>query len=313
MHPVARTVRRVVVFGACLLSACVTLPERVANELRPAARSANDAVAVVPSEVERARGPVASFDPAVFPIASGQIVVSETGDAMSLFFSLFTEDYAPWVHAGILAIEDGEPVVYDATGTLFPLPGLAPTTLVAGRVRRVALARFVRGKRVVGFYAPADVDTAKLLAFARLHHARGTPFDSYFDAEDSSALYCTEFVALALQAAGAAAIGGSPMRDNASLAVARGWLRIRAPRLILAGQLLQNAQEVAIWSADLSRAQVDAYFAAKRELHRRFVPASRLGDLFRWTGFTLALRDEVRRFVDARLAANVEAAAADAH
>lgn len=309
----AGALRGLVLLGACLLSACVTLPERVANELRPAARRADDSFALAPIDVGRPQGPPAVFDPAALPLASGQIVVSETGDAMSLFFSLFTEDYAPWVHAGILALEDGEPVVYDATGTLFPLPGLAPTRLVGGRVRRVTLERFVRGKRVVGFYAPAGVDTATLVAFARLHHARGTPFDPYFDAQDSSAFYCTEFVALALRAAGAAAIDGSPMRGNTSLAVARDWLHIRAPRLILAGQLLRNAHEVAIWSTDLSRVQVDAYFAAKRELHRRFGPASRLGDLFRWTGFTLALRDDVRRFVDARLAVDAEAAATSAH
>jgi hypothetical protein len=245
-----------------------------------------------------------TFDAGVLPLASGQIVVSETGDATSLFFSLFTENYAPWVHAGILAIEDGVAFVYDATGTLFPIPGVPPTSTVGGSVRRVALTRFVRGKRVVGFYAPgAGIDAVKLVAFARGHYARGTPFDAYFDADDSSALYCTEFVALGLQAAGAPAIQGSPMRANASLATTRNWLRIRARRLILAGQLLESAREVVIWSPDLERTQIEAYFAAKRELHRRFGAAARLGHLFRWTGFTLALRDEVRRFVDASLAA----------
>ncbi|HYS13611.1 MAG TPA: hypothetical protein VEN28_09895 [Burkholderiaceae bacterium] len=292
----------VALLGACLLAACVTLPARVAGELAlddadaPRFGSAPGA----PATIElRAGAPQQErrFDPSALPLASGQIVVSETGDAMSLFFSLFTEDFAPWVHAGILAIEDGAPYVYDATGTVWPIPGVRPTAVVGGGVRRVALTRFMRGKRVVGFYAPApEVDTAALVDFARMHHARGTPFDQYFDAGDASAFYCTEFVALGLQAAGAPAIVGARMRENASLVTALDWLQIRARRLILAGQLLRSAREVAIWSPDLSRAQVEAYFAAKRELQQRFGANARLGRLLRWTGFTLALRDEVRVF-----------------
>jgi len=291
--------------AACLLAACVTLPARVADEL--ALDEADTArFGAAPGAIERrasAARPDRRFDASALPLASGQIVVSETGDALSLFFSLFTQDFAPWVHAGILAIEDGVPYVYDATGTVWPIPGVRPTAMVGGGVRRVALARFVRGKRVVGFYTPApEVDTTALVGFARMHHARGTPFDPYFDAGDASALYCTEFVALGLQAAGAPVIVGAPMRENTSLAATLDWLQIRARRLILAGQLLRAAHEVAIWSPDLSRAQVEAYFAAKRELHQRFGVNARLGHLFRWTGFTLALRDEVRVFFAAAFA-----------
>ena len=275
--------RSVAPLVACLLTACVTLPGRVVSELQEARaeewnpfRTASAyAAASEPAPAAKER----EFDASTLPLESGQIVVSETGDALSLFFSLFTEDFAPWVHAGILAIEDGVAYVYDANGTMLPIPGLPPTATVGGGVRRVSLARFVRGKRVVGFYTPTHgVDRAKLVAFAREHHARGTPFDSYFDADDKTALYCTEFVALGLEVAGAAPIIGSPMRDNVSLAKTREWLRVHAHRLILAGQLLDSAQEVAIWSPRWSRAQVEAYFAVKRELLFLFNVRSRLHD-----------------------------------
>jgi hypothetical protein len=295
---------------ACLLTACVTLPGRVASELQEAqAEESNPfrpadtpalASEAAPAAVERER----TFDASTLTLESGQIVVSETGDALSLFFSLFTEDFAPWVHAGILAIEDGVAYVYDANGTMLPIPGLPPTATVAGGVRRVPLERFVRGKRVIGFYAPAPgIDRAKLVAFAREHHARGTPFDSYFDADDKSALYCTEFVALGIETAGAVPIIGSPMRDNVSLAKTRGWLRVHAHRLILAGQLLDSAREVAIWSPRWSRAQVEAYFAAKKEVHRRFELDARIGHVFGWNGLTLQMRPAVRAFFEASLAA----------
>jgi hypothetical protein len=208
------------------------------------------------------------------------------------------------VHAGIVAIEDGEAVVYEAVGNFFPLPGIAPTAMVSGAVRRVGIERFARGKRIVGLFAlPPQVDGERLVAFARARQQRGTPFDAYFDTDDAGALYCTELVALALNAAGAARIEPVPIRNNASLSIARDWLRLRSRTVYLAGRLIDPANELARWSADLSPAQIDAYFAAKRELHRRFDAQARLGHLFRWSGGSLRLREQVQHFMDAALAA----------
>ena len=94
-----------------------------------------------------------------------------------------------------------------------------------------------------------------------------------------------------------------PVREHASLAIARDWLRLRSRTVYLAGQLVDPARELARWSADLSPAQTDAYFAAKRELHRRFDSQARLGHLFRWGGTAVRLRENVQHFVDAALAA----------
>src|SRR5262245_54174479 len=109
--------------GALLLAACVTLPPDVVAELQPPRSGEDDPFdAVERGASARVDAPAArkAFDVAAFPLASGQIVVSETGSALSLFFSLFTVDYARWVHAGIVAIEDGEVFVYDANGTPWP-------------------------------------------------------------------------------------------------------------------------------------------------------------------------------------------------
>ena len=292
------------------LAGCVTLPDRVAFELRAPAEheqhlfGGDAAHATAHAQPKREQRP---FDASVFPLAHGQIIVSETGGAMSLFYSLFAVDYAPWVHAGVVAIESGEAVIYDATGTFFPIPGFAPTATVTGAVRRVSVERFARGKRIVGLYAlPPSADRERLVAFAREHYRRGTPFDSYFDTDDATALYCTELVALALKAAGVAAIEPTPIRDNASLTAARDWLRLRSRSVYLAGNLIGAANEVARWSADLSPPQIDAYFALKQELHRRFDAGARLGHLFQWSGSALRLRASVRTLVDSVLASAVE-------
>ena len=222
---------------------------------------------------------------------------------MSLFFSLFAVDDAPWVHAGIVAVEDGRAVVYEASGSFFPVPGLAPTATITGAVRRVGIERFVDGKRIVGLYAPAPhIDRERLVAFARAQWQRGTPFDPYFDSDDAEALYCTELVALALAAGGATPETTALRTANPSLAVARRWLRLRSDRVFLAGRLVATGREVGRWSTDLSSAQIDAYFAARHALHTRFVDDVRLGELFRWTGFGLRLREPVQRFVDDALA-----------
>ena len=289
------------------LAGCVTLPDRVAFELRAPAEHEQHAFgggtarAMTRAQPKQERR---GFDASTLLLAHGQIIVSETGGAMSLFYSLFAADYAPWVHAGIVAIEEGEAVVYETVGSFFPVPGFVPTDTVTGAVRRVSVDRFARGKRIVGVYAlPVHTDPDRLVAFAREHYRRGTLFDPYFDTDDVSALYCTEFVAMALAAAGATSITPTPIRDNESLATARDWLHLRSRSVYLAGRLIESTREMARWSADLSPAQIEAYFAIKRELHRRFDAQARLGHVFRWNGFALSLREDVQRFVDAALAA----------
>ncbi len=294
------------------LAGCVTFPDIVARDLRDAAEgepapfAARDPSASAPGLFEWKRGEI---DARRLPFADGQIVVSESGGAMSLFFSLFARDYAPWVHAGIVAIEGGEPFVYEANGDFFPVPGVAPTATIRGVVRRVPASDFVRGKRIVGLLAlPPGADRERFLAFAREQHRRGTPFDPYFDTDDAQALYCTELIALALAEAGAPAIEATPVRRHPSLAIAREWLGMRSGTIYLAGRLVDPGSLVGRWSADLTDAQVDAYFTAKSEIHRRFDAEARLGHVFAWSGTGMRLRPPVRQFFDAALAATADAA-----
>lgn len=302
------------------LAGCVTLPDGIAFEMRaPSAEERQSfgkvAAAAAATSAQAAPGQERrDLDVRVLPLAHGQIIVSEAGGAMSLFFSLFATEYAPWVHAGIVAIEDGQAVVYEANGDFLPLPGLSPTSTIRGEVRRVGVDRFVRGKRIVGLYAlPPQADRERFVAFAREQHQRATPFDPYFDSDDASALYCTELVARALAEAGTDRSEATPVRDdNASLARARDWLHLRSRGVYLAGRLVEPQYEVGRWSPDLSSAQIEAYFAVKRELHRRFDADARLGHLFVWTDKGLRLREGVAQFYRVALGA-AAAPGLDAH
>jgi hypothetical protein len=233
------------------------------------------------------------------PLASGQIVLSESGGALSLFFALFAEDFSDYVHAGLIAVEDGKPYVYESVGVAWPSFGRAPTYAIRGTARRLPFSSFVRRYQFVAIYDPApELDVEVALAFARDAVARGVPFDPFFGL-DSETLYCTEFVAAALEAGGAARVRQTALRSNRSLGVALRWLGIEATRVILAKDLVDPAREVARVSAHRNPEEAPLYFAQKRELHARFTPDQRLGAVFRWGMGSLHLRASVRDYLAA--------------
>lgn len=298
----------VAVLGCVWLAGCLTLPAQVSAELDAAkADEANTYAARVPAAINAAAPPKTMRRDVPLndlPLASGQIVVKDEADAASLFVSLFAEDYAPWTHVGIVSLEADGAVVYDTNGGFIPVPGLPPTTTFSGGMRRIPFAQYVSKEKIIGIYSlPPGLDAGKVVAYARAQYERRTPFDAYFDGEDASALYCSELVALALQAGGAAPVRQAALRANRSYAVIREWLQLRAKQLFLPGQLIDPARKVAVWSGELSPVQIEAFFEIRRELTRRFDAQTRLGHLFRWTGTALELRDAPQRFIEASLAA----------
>jgi hypothetical protein len=261
------------------LSGCVSLPPDVAAELEPAREDQ-------PNHFRK--------------VQSGQLIVSDAGAPDSLLLSLLGEEYSPFGHAGIVSIEDGKVYVYEGYATIRPFIAGPPTDAMSGRIRRVTIESYVKRQRVTAIYdPPASVDKAAVAAFARARHLDGTQFDPYFDWRDHTRLYCTEFAALALQA------GGMPMpalvrlRDNPSLAIALGWLKITAPQIVTATSLTLGAERVALLSLSYDADEIGAYFAAKRELHRRFTADQKLGNLFSWSWRGLKLRPQIAAFLEA--------------
>lgn len=233
-------------------------------------------------------------------LQSGQLIVSDSGAADSLLLSLLGEQYSEYGHAGIVSIEDGKPYVYEGYATLRPFLRGPPTDAMHGLIRRVTLEHYIARQRVSAIFdPPAGVDKAAVVAFARARHEDGTEFDPYFDWRDHSRLYCTEFAALALHAGGRPLPAPVPVRDNASLRVALDWLKVRAPEIVTAGSLTEGAERMALISQRLSAREVQAYFAAKRELHRRFTTDQKLGSIWSWSWRGLVLRPQVQAFLEA--------------
>jgi hypothetical protein len=234
------------------------------------------------------------------PLESGQIVLAEAPSAFNLVIALMPEHYRPFVHAGILAFEQGEPYVYEAIGAWGITIGRRPTDAISGAVKRVRLREFLDHNDYVEFYDPPPaVDRSRLLAFARHHHQAETPFDPYFNAYDHRRLYCAEFVALALEDAGSPPLPVSKQRQNHSLAVALDWLGIRAERHYQAADVIAGATPVAALSVRRTLTEARVHFAVRRELHRRFTPDQRLGHIVRKTATGLAVRESVKRFEEA--------------
>lgn len=232
------------------------------------------------------------------PIASGQIVLSDQGRADSLLVAFIADEFAPYVHAGVIAVEDGEAYVYEAFATLRPQLGGPPTDALVGRIQRRSLADYLDRMRFAALYEPpAHVDGRAVAEYAQAQYRQRTRFDPYFDDRDAERLYCTEFVARALEAGGAPPAHSSPISTNRSLGVALAWLRMEAPTVLPAGTLVPDEQRVALLSREFTPSQVNAYFEIKRELHRRFTADQKLGNVFRWSWGGLKLRKNVGAFM----------------
>jgi hypothetical protein len=242
------------------------------------------------------------------PLRTGQIVVSEQGSPNSLFLSLLVAENRPYVHSGVIVLENGSPWVYEANGRVQPSFGRRPLTeRVTGGVRRLGLGTFLGQNRFIAIYdPPPGADPERIGRFAQDSYLAGLPFDAWFDRTDPSKVYCSEFTALALAAGGAAPPQTSPMSPNESVGVILRWLGITTPDIIPPASLVAGSTRVGVFSRRDSPAQVEAWFAVKAELHRRFTPDQRLGNVLHfspWGG--LEFQPEVATF----MAAASEAAA----
>ena len=286
-------------FLPCLVfSGCSVIPVRVAAELAPPARgefnpfaprhdrASNDRSGNVVAE-RPSRVPAVWYQmPALeeLPLANGQIIAMDGREPHGFFATMFAVEYQPWTHLGIVAIEADGPVVYDVNGSLFFMPGASPAKHGSGRVRRWPLREFLESRSSGGqflgiFSAPQGVDVDRMLAFVRQHHAAETRFDHLYDLSDQRALYCSEFVALAVQAGGGDPVVPIPAIDNRSISVIREYVGITTPSFILPGQLADVRRLVILVTPDMPVRHIAVHFEIRRELHRRFSRDARVGTL----------------------------------
>jgi hypothetical protein len=234
------------------------------------------------------------------PVRTGQIIVSEQGSANSMFLSLLVAENRPYVHSGVIVVEGGSPWVYEANGRMRPTFGSSPLThRVSGGMRRIGLGTFLAQNRFIAIYdPPPGANPERIGRFAQDSYMAGLPFDPWFDRSDPSKVYCSEFTALALAAGGAAPPQASPMNPNESVGVILDWLEITTPDIIPPASLVVGATRVGLFSRRDSPAQVEAWFAVKAELHRRFTPDQKLGNVLHFSPVRgLTFQPEVEAFM----------------
>jgi hypothetical protein len=176
----------------------------------------------------------------------------------------------------------------------------------------VSLESFLRRAGTIAIHdPPPGVDRARAVAYARARLAARTRFDEFFDSRDSRTLYCSEFVARALEAGGARTFAGVPVTRNRSVRVGLDWFEISAPTLIVAGELLEGTQRRALLDRRRGPAEVISLVERRRELHRRFTADQRLGNVLEWNGVTARFRPQVRAYLEAPPGVEDARAAAD--
>jgi hypothetical protein len=240
----------------------------------------------------------ASADPAAgLPLESGQIVVTGSNAKLDLFIALMPDTYQRYVHSGVIVVEEDGPYVYEELGSAnLGFGDGPPTASVRGEVRRIKLEKFLQRYFYVDIYDPVDLDHSSIVEFAQTHYDAKTPFDAYFDYEDHSKFYCTEFVALALEAGGAGSLPLTKNRDNRSARVVLEWLGI-PDEIMLASTLAEQGQPVATLSKTRTLTEIRVLEALKGELHRRYTCDQKLGNLFYWGGIQLELREPAKEFM----------------
>ncbi len=230
------------------------------------------------------------------PLAPGQIVVTGSLNTLDIFAGLIPETFNPYVHAGVIDIIDGKPYVYEEFGHRRLRLGGKPNDSVVGRVERVPLQDFLNRYFYIEIWEHPRLDQERIVAYAREQYERATPFDAHFDYGENEALYCTEFVARAIEAGGADPIPVTPNRNNPSMRAGLDWLGVPG-EIIQANTLVQSANKVATLSRNHSLTEIRLATALKYELYRRFTCDQKLGNLFKWNLVVLNLREPVITFM----------------
>ncbi|MBK6848701.1 MAG: hypothetical protein IPG96_14615 [Proteobacteria bacterium] len=239
------------------------------------------------------------------PLRTGQLVLSEAPGPYRLLFGLGTRHFWRFTHSALLVLQDGEPYVYDFAGEYKPVFARSPAAGIRGGLRKTPLWDYVRAHLYVEIVDPAllpgrrQLDAARVSQRLRAIERARVPFDAAWDLTDHRAYFCTEFLAEVLGPAGAAIPALDALTDNPSLRRVLHWYGVRSARTLPAGAFYAAERRVAAFSVWSGLAEVEAYFAAKAELHRRFTPAHRVGDVFRLVGHDLAVRAPIEEFLAA--------------
>lgn len=234
------------------------------------------------------------------PLRSGQIVLTESPDATSYAFLMLPDKFYPFTHAGILSMENDEPYVYDVTGGVKSVPTRSRMLdNISGKMYRRPLFEYASPNIHTEIYdPPPGADGEKMAAYVRKRFADGdVKFDTHFDAHDHSTLFCTELVALAVEAGGATPPPVTKSSHLRSIDEIMTFLGVPRGEAYPVGLFAEPSRYVAALGPYNARGAAWAYFEAKREVYRRYTADQRIGVVLAVSGNgELSVRPEILAF-----------------
>lgn len=233
-------------------------------------------------------------------LKSGQIIATESSDPINIIYLLLYPKFSPLVHGGLISEEQGEFFVYEAAGDYkISLSSKPPTDSIRGEVRRTPLSSFIQQGRTVSVYTGLSRHpsaTQRAITWARSQWKKRVPFDAYFNYQDDSALYCAEFLALALEKGNGRKYSPVQAKKNRSLKVLLNWLKIKDTMIMPLYQLVAPKDWVLTASLDFSKSELNISRLVKYNLFERFTASQKVGNLLYWSSTKVGFRKSVRDF-----------------
>ncbi|WP_020560228.1 YiiX/YebB-like N1pC/P60 family cysteine hydrolase [Thiofilum flexile] len=243
--------------------------------------------------------PTSSYQRSGIPLQTGQIIVTESPEPLNTLYMLLYPEFSPFIHVGIVEVEGNQAFVYESSGDYkLGLDQKPPTDHVTGHVRRITLTEFINESGgTVSFYSPPNgINLAKVIQYSQNQVSAQTPFDAYFNYTDHSRLYCSEFIAMALEAGGAPPYRTVPMKLNPSLQVVVNWLKVRDRTILPVEQLVTPQRWVGTLSQTHTLTALKIDRAIKAELYRRFTTNQKLGNILAWKGRGVGFQPSITTF-----------------
>ena len=233
-------------------------------------------------------------------IKSGQLVLTESPDSTSFVFPLIVKKFYPFTHVAIISVEEGQPFVYDVTGSVktFPIKSRLMDN-VTGKMYRRPLFEYIAPNLYAEIYdPPPGADGEKIAAFARQKYKEGVEFDAYFDSHDHTKLFCSELTAMAIESAGGGLTPVEASNPNPSVVEGMKWLGVPPGEALPVYRFASPDRYIGSLGQFTSRTQAWSYFEGKHEIHRRFTADQRMGFVFSLDDYgRIGVRPEISQFV----------------
>lgn len=225
-------------------------------------------------------------------LKTGHILLTDSPKPTNFLILAMYPEFSPFFHVGIIEVEGDNIFVYEANGEINKLSamaglagGSAPSDSIIGHVKKTPLDVFLSESRTISIFSPPpQADIQALVNFSDYHAKSRTPFDAYFDAADSTRLYCSEFVSLALRTAGVKGNFLVKMRNNPSLQKVRNWMKVPDNSIIPGYKLVSPGSWVGTVSLDYSELELQVDRAIKLELYQRFSANQKVGNVVNFGG-----------------------------